>query len=126
MSGDVEDLLRKATDSLQAAHLLHREHYYDFAASRAYYTMFYVAEAFLLSKGLTFSSHSAVMAAFGKEFAKTGIVDPKFHRNLLKVEKLRNVGDYEIGPSLTDRQAAETLVIAEEFLQVARQFLAQV
>jgi len=36
-------------------------------------------ETLLLSKGLTFSSHSAVIAAYGKGFAKTGLLDPKFH-----------------------------------------------
>ena len=36
-----------------------------FAASRAYYAMFYAAEALLQSRGLAFSKHSAVHAAFG-------------------------------------------------------------
>ncbi len=54
-------LLRKAAESLRAAELLATNELFDFAASRAYYTMFYVAEAFLLNKGLTFSSHAAVI-----------------------------------------------------------------
>jgi uncharacterized protein (UPF0332 family) len=57
-------LLRKAAESLRAAELLATNELFDFAASRAYYTMFYVAEAFLLNEGLTFSSHAAVISAF--------------------------------------------------------------
>jgi uncharacterized protein (UPF0332 family) len=44
------------------------------AASRAYYAMFSAARALLLSQGLDFSSHSAVIAAFGQHFAKSGRV----------------------------------------------------
>jgi uncharacterized protein (UPF0332 family) len=33
--------------------------------------MFYVAQAFLAGEGLSFSKHSAVIAAFGQHFAKT-------------------------------------------------------
>lgn len=42
--------------------------------------MLYIAEAFLLEKGLTFSKHSAVISAFGKHFAKTGELPKDFHR----------------------------------------------
>lgn len=38
---------------------------YDFAVSRAYYAMFYIAEAFLLGQDLSFSSHAGVISAFG-------------------------------------------------------------
>ncbi len=39
---------QKAQDSLRAAKLLEENELIDFAASRAYYAMFYVAEAFLI------------------------------------------------------------------------------
>jgi uncharacterized protein len=72
MTPDQVALLQKAQASLKAARLLADQTLYDFAASRAYYTMFYVAEAFLLEEGLAFSKHSAVIAAFGRQFTKTG------------------------------------------------------
>lgn len=40
--------------------------------SRAYYAMFYLAQAFRLEKQLEFSSHAGVISAFGREFGKTG------------------------------------------------------
>jgi uncharacterized protein (UPF0332 family) len=123
MNPQIQDLLHKADESLQAAKLLSREEYYDFAASRAYYTMFYVAQAFLLRKGLTFSSHAAVIAAFGKEYAKTGLIDAKFHRHLIDAEDLRGTGDYGVGGSLTGNEAAQALAWAEEFLQIGQQQL---
>lgn len=78
MTKDQSELLEKAKASLKAAKMLDNEGFYDFAASRAYYTMFYVAEAFLLDKGMAFSKHAGVHSAFGKHFVKTGLIPPEF------------------------------------------------
>ena len=107
MTPEQSALLSKAYDSVRAAKLLSDAGLYDFAVSRAYYAMFYVAEAFLLGVGLSFSRHAGVIAAFGERFAKTGIVPVELHRYLIEGQDKRNVGDYQIGPGLTDIQAAE-------------------
>jgi uncharacterized protein (UPF0332 family) len=116
-------LLSKAHDSVRAAQLLSDAELYDFAVSRAYYAMFYVAEAFLLGIGLAFSRHAGVIAAFGERFAKTGIVPAELHRYLIEGQDKRNVGDYQIGPGLTDIQAAEQIARAEQFLTLAQRLL---
>lgn len=59
MRQELEDLASKARESLDAAELLFERKFYDFATSRAYYAMFYLAEAALFTKGLSFSKHSA-------------------------------------------------------------------
>ncbi len=123
MKPEVLALLRKARDSTDAAKLLRTKGYWDFAASRAYYAMFYAAEALLLEKGLSFSSHSAVIAAFGKEFAKSGALDPKLHRYLIDGQDLRNAGDYDVGTPVGESQADELLAWADEFIAAAEQFL---
>lgn len=74
MTAEQAALLQKAQKSLRAARLLADQGFYDFAVSRAYYAMFYIAEAFLLGEGLAFSKHSAVISAFGERFAKSGRV----------------------------------------------------
>ncbi len=56
MMPEQEDLLAQAQESLAAAKLLEAGGYHGFAASRAYYAMFYVAEAFLLGKRTSPSS----------------------------------------------------------------------
>ncbi|WP_017292526.1 hypothetical protein [Geminocystis herdmanii] len=45
---------------------------------------------------MSFSSHSAVISAFGKEFAKKGIVPLEFHRYLIDAQDKRTQGDYSI------------------------------
>jgi uncharacterized protein (UPF0332 family) len=42
MNPQVVSLLEKAKDSRDAAELLRQENYPDFAASRAYYALFYI------------------------------------------------------------------------------------
>ncbi|MEM1280037.1 MAG: HEPN domain-containing protein [Cyanobacteria bacterium P01_H01_bin.152] len=74
MSSEVQALIAKSKESLAASTLLASNGLHDFAASRAYHTMFYIAEAFLWDKGLSFSSHAAVVSAFGREIAKLGVV----------------------------------------------------
>ena len=87
--------LQKAKLSLEAAKDL-AEKYPDFAVSRAYYAMFYAATAMLFSKNLSFKRHSAVIAAFGREFAKYSSTWQEHHQHLIKAESLRTEGDYDL------------------------------
>jgi uncharacterized protein (UPF0332 family) len=70
VNADIAAQMDKAKESLAAAELLFGQGYGAFATSRAYYTMFYVAEALLSSRGQSYSSHGAVQAAYGREFAR--------------------------------------------------------
>jgi uncharacterized protein (UPF0332 family) len=119
MTPEHQDLLVQARESLTAAKALHSQGFHGFAASRAYFTMFYVAEAFLLGKGLAFSKHSAVHAAFGEHFAKTGIVPPQFHRYLIRGMDVRHAGDYGKARSEPPEDAVEQIARAEKFLELA-------
>ncbi len=91
MKFETQALLEKARQSLQAAENLRKDGFLDFSASRTYYAMFYTAEALLIEQGLSYNSHSAVIAAFGKRFAKTGLLDSRFHRYLLDAQGTRNI-----------------------------------
>jgi uncharacterized protein (UPF0332 family) len=85
--------------------------------------MFYVAEAFLLNEGLTFSSHAAVISAFGRDFARTGRVPVEFHRYLIDAQDLRNQGDYDIDSAITESEANELIGHAQQFLELAERLL---
>jgi uncharacterized protein (UPF0332 family) len=121
-----ENLLVGARDSLSAARLLHREGHYGFAASRAYYTMFYVAEAFLLAKGLALSKHSAVHAAFGEHFVKSGIVPAGLHRALIHGMEVRQTGDYDYMTEVSPEEAEEQIANAQQFLESATKILGSI
>jgi uncharacterized protein (UPF0332 family) len=124
MTDAVQELLEKSAQSISAAELLLREGYLDFAASRACYAMFYAVEALLLSQDLSFSKHSAVIAAFGKEYVKSGILDSRLHRYLLDAFDLRNAGDYGVMHIVSEDKARQTIVEARELLEVITALLA--
>lgn len=107
MTPEQQALLQKAVRSLEAAKVLNQTNLPEFAAARAYYTMFYIASAFLESEGLSFSRHSAVISAFGREFANTGRVPIEFHRYLITAEQMRRQGDYDPEPEATLAKAQE-------------------
>lgn len=113
------ELLNKAKESLLASELLFKNKFYDYSVSRAYYTMFYVAEAFLEGEEKNFSSHSAVISAFGKDFAKIEKVPIELHRFLLDAQDLRHTGDYGQFQALTFSQAQQQIINAKKFLVIA-------
>jgi uncharacterized protein (UPF0332 family) len=122
---EVKALLEKAKRSQRVAAKLFKDGDIDFAASRAYYSLFYIAEALLLSRDLSFSSHSAVIANFGKEFAKTGALNPKFHHYLMESQDRRNIGDYSVLAEVTTEQVREMLAWAKEFIKAGENYLKQ-
>lgn len=118
-------LLEKAIDSIEAAEALLEIDKSDFAASRAYYAMFYIAEALLNEKEMIFSKHSGVHAAFGQQFAKAKIIDPKFHRWLMDAFDKRVAGDYGVDTSIEKEITAEMISQAREFLETAQKHFEQ-
>ncbi len=92
MMPDQKELIDKAKESIKAACLLLESGFAGFAASRAYYAMFYMTQALLEGEGLVFSKHSAVISAFAKHFVKSGRVPSEFHRYLLDAQEARHEG----------------------------------
>ena len=126
MTDDQRELLRKAADSLSASKYLLKGGYPDFVASRAYYTMFYVAEAFLEGEEMSFSKHSAVIAAFGKHFSQKGKVPVEFHRFFIEAQETRHMGDYGTTQSISHKQAKEVISRAEMFLEIAETLIGSI
>ena len=119
----IQSFLHKPERSIAAAGLLERDGSFDFAVSRAYYAMFYCAEALLFSKGLTSSKHGGVIALFGREFVKAGLLDAKYHRFLNDAFKERLKGDYETALETTVAKCGEVIRNARLFLDATATFL---
>ena len=115
---EVEALIKKAKRYLKSAEMLLRDKDFESSVSRAYYAMFYCAEAALLMKNLTFSSHKGVISAFGEHFIKTGLLPREMGRELNRAFEKRQLSDYEY-TSLISREEAEKI------LDSGRQFSVQ-
>ncbi len=123
---EIEHLMSLTDESHEVARTLIDTAHPRFSAAQTYYTIFYLAQAMLQSKGLSFSSHSAVVAAYGREFAKTGLLDPKFHRYILNAQKLRQTRHYgEEGEEVTDEEARESFQWAGEFMEAVKEYLSR-
>lgn len=65
--------LERCREDIATARLLIREGKYRVAVSRAYYAIFMIATAVLITLGISRSKHSAVESAFGHYLVKPGI-----------------------------------------------------
>ena len=84
---------------------------------------FHTAQALLRARDLKYRKHSSVHAAYGEHFAKTAVLDPKYHRWLLAAFNNRLEGDYNFDAHIDANAVASTIEQAKEFLQTARQWL---
>lgn len=125
MKEGTHHLLGKAERAIQAAETLLSTVGAEFAAGRAYYAMFYTAEALLHERDLKFSKHGTVHGAYGKEFAQSGLLEPKFHRWLINAFDARILDDYDAGSLVSGERVTEMLEQARAFLAAARVFLAE-
>ncbi len=116
-------LLDKAVDTIEGAELLLDHGKTDLAAGRAYYALFYIAEALLNEKGLQFNTHGDVIGAYGKEFSKTKLLDQKFHRWLRTGFDTRLISDYHVDTNIEAAIVSNMINQAREFLEAAQEYL---
>lgn len=93
------------------------------AVDRAYYALFHLTQGLLACWGLEFSSHEAVISAFGREFAKTKKIDPDFHRILREAFDLRLTADYDIEASISEQHAKTIIDECRVFLKTIGEYL---
>ncbi len=82
--------------------------------------MFHAATAALLNKGIVRHSHQGIISYFGREFIKTGLVEPKFHKYLIEAFDLRQESDYQPVAEITQDQANKVIERAKEFLDICK------
>jgi uncharacterized protein (UPF0332 family) len=120
---DIEILSAKAQTFLRTAEQVMSIGDYDSCASRCYYAMFLMAQAALLAKNLTSSSHKGVISLFGEHFAKTGILESSMGKALNYAYRKRIVGDYGVSLSVTQDEAEHLLEAARDFVQKVKDYL---
>lgn len=107
MIGKGERSLRAAND-----HLIKKDS--DFASSKAYYTVFHLMQAVLLTKQKTYSKHAGVISGFSEHFIKTGIFPVIFGEMIQRLRKDRELGDYGYQLSLSQEEAQRDVKTASE------------
>ena len=123
-ASEINGYLALAVESIGDAEASIARGSFRLASSRSYYAMFYCASALLLSRGMAFSRHGAVLAAFGREFAKAGLLDRKFHQYIREAFDARQVSDYDPIRNISQATAQAAVQRAVEFLTATQQYLA--
>lgn len=113
---EIRELLDKARRSLHAAERLLRDGDNDFAVSRAYYAMFYAAQALLLTRDVRRSKHSGVIAAFNEHFIQSEELPRQLFLRLRDGFEDRAEGDYGL-TVISGEQARAGITAAREFLE---------
>ncbi len=116
-------LLEKAERAIRSAEHTMMDGDFDFAVSRVYYAIFYIASALLGEKDMYFSKHGGVHSAFGQHFVKTGEFDPKYQRWLVTTFSQRITGDYGATSDFIQEDVQEIIGQARDFLAEAQKYL---
>ena len=97
-----------ARQMLQVADHNLADGFYASAINRAYYAIFYAANALLATQGLSRSKHSAVIATFRQHFVKPGLIEDEYSDIYGRVMDDRHKADYDIVESTVDPARAQT------------------
>ena len=121
-SSSAQAMLDKARRALDAARSSLAGGETEGACNRAYYAMFYAANAALWAAGAypdgaVVKTHAGMLSLVAQHLVKTGILGAEHGRALANVQKARLLADYTADPpSIAD--AADALSRAEIFVGV--------
>jgi uncharacterized protein (UPF0332 family) len=93
------------------------------AVNRAYYAIFYAANALLRTKGISRSKHSGVISAFREHFVKPGLIEVEYSDIYGRVMDNRQVSDYDVEVSTGPKVAADDLRDARRFVDRSKAHL---
>ncbi len=120
---EVSLYMQHADDALKVARLDLDNDFYSAAINRAYYAIFYAANALLATRKLARSKHSGVLAAFRQHFIKPGLLPVELSEIYGQVMEDRHEGDYEILSALDKEDAVTDIGQAQHFLEEVSRWL---
>ena len=123
-SHEAELLMVKASRALASAEALPLLGDIEGACNRAYYAVFDAARAALVSRGArdvaaVARTHKGLIALFGQEFVKTGLISNEMGRVLKRSEEIRLIADYRL-EAIDVSDAQHLMAQVHAFLQVIR------
>jgi uncharacterized protein (UPF0332 family) len=101
--------LEKAEEDIKTARELLSLKRYRAAVNRAYYSLFSITTAVLLTKKLERSKHSGIEAAFNQYFIRNKIIEVEYGKIFDYVRRKREECDYN-AKIIIDKETAENIV----------------
>lgn len=109
--------LEKAKVFLTQADEMFGMKYWDIASNRYYYDCFHAVQALLIQNGLSCKTHDGLIACFGLNFVKTGIISSHLVSFLARMEQLRQKGDYNCIYSISEDEISTMKSPAQELIE---------
>ena len=120
MNGETKDLinykLMRSKETLDDAKILFENGKLFSTVNRIYYTMFYIVNGLLLTKGLSSTKHSGILGLFNKEFVNKGIVEKELGRFYNEMFGFRQKADYKDLVRFDKENVKAWLSNADEFV----------
>jgi uncharacterized protein (UPF0332 family) len=120
---DIRLYIEHAHEMLDVAASNLANEFYSSAVNRAYYAIFYAANALLATHGLSRSKHSGVIAAFRQYFVKPGHIETEYGQMYAQVMDDRHSGDYDVVTSIEPERAEADLAFARRFVDRVMRYL---
>lgn len=118
--------LEKAKDDVTRAREFVASGAYRQAISRAYYAVFAIASAALLTQGHTRKKHSGIESAFHQFLIKPGLIEPEYGTIYIKAFRARQDADYADTTDFTEAKARQVISDAERFVGRIEEYLRDV
>jgi uncharacterized protein (UPF0332 family) len=112
----IEIRLDRAIEDIQTAKELFNLGRYRATVNRAYYAIFGVTTALLLTQKVERSKHSGVESAFIQHFIKTGIFETEYGRIFDYIRKKREESDYSSRITIDKETAKKVIDDAGKFI----------
>lgn len=116
MDDKIEALLKKAQKFLRSAAVLIELEDFDSTASRAYFAMFFAAQAALLHETQALSSKQGIRSAFISRFVENGPLPEQAADAFQRASELQEMGDYAYDFAVRSSDAELILAEAEAFV----------
>lgn len=114
----IRALQEESEQALSDAELLLENGSVEAAINRGYYAVFQIARAALLTEEESPDTHSGVIRRFGYHFVRTGQVPEEVGDALTTAQSMRGWADYDAPADLDQKDAANLVKDARQFLEV--------
>ena len=110
----IEYRIDRAHQAMEEAKYVANGKFWNLAANRLYYAVFYVCEALLLSIRVSTATHTGVSRMMNMHFVRTGKLSETDKNTLSRLFRMRQTGDYDDLYDWTEEE------IMNEFPEVER------
>jgi uncharacterized protein (UPF0332 family)/predicted nucleotidyltransferase len=120
---EIRHYMELAREALNDTQFSFEQARYRITANRAYYAVFYAANAMLATLGLQRAKHSGVKATFQERFIKTGLIEDTYSDDYEEAMEKRETSDYDAAFSISEPFARDCLERARRFVERMERYL---